>query len=83
MNVMRQYNQTADYVFYRQGGLSWSTPYIAGLYALACQLDPDLTPEAFFKKALETSASGTIKHDGREFQLKRVIAPARLLKSKL
>jgi len=72
-----------DYVFYRQGGLSWSTPYIAGLYALACQLDPGLTPEAFFKKALETSASGTIKHDGREFQLKRVIDPARLLKSKL
>ena len=41
-----------DYVFYRQGGLSWSTPYLAGLYALACQLDPDITPESFFNKAL-------------------------------
>lgn len=71
-----------DYVFYRQGGLSWSTPYIAGLYALACQLAPEITPEAFFKKALETSSSETIKHGGKEFRLKRIVDPARLLESK-
>jgi hypothetical protein len=43
-----------DYVFYRQGGWSWSIPYIAGLYALACQVKPDITPEVFWSKALET-----------------------------
>lgn len=43
-----------DYVFYRLGGLSWSVPWAAGLYALACQVKPDITPEVFWAKALET-----------------------------
>jgi len=44
----------ADYAFYRQGGWSWVAPYLAGLYALGCQVDPDLTPELFWETALET-----------------------------
>jgi hypothetical protein len=43
-----------EYVFYRLGGLSWSVPWAAGLYALACQVKPDITPELFWKTALET-----------------------------
>ena len=43
-----------DYAFYRHGGWSWVTPYLAGLYALACQVRPDITPELFWTKALET-----------------------------
>jgi len=35
---------TSDYVFYRQGGWSWATPYLAGMYALAVQVKPDITP---------------------------------------
>jgi len=46
-----------DYVFYRQGGWSWSIPYLAGLYALACQVKPDVTPEAFWAAALATGDS--------------------------
>jgi len=46
-----------DYVFYRQGGWSWSIPYLAGLYALACQAKPDLTPEEFWSKSIETGDS--------------------------
>lgn len=42
------------YVFYRLGGLSWSVPWAAGLYALACQVKPDVTPELFWKTAIET-----------------------------
>ena len=29
-----------EYVFYREGGWSWSIPYIAGVYALAAQVKP-------------------------------------------
>jgi hypothetical protein len=47
----------SDYVFYRQGGWSWVAPYLAGLYALACQVKPDVTPELFWEKALETGAT--------------------------
>ncbi|MHB9030832.1 MAG: S8 family serine peptidase, partial [Candidatus Latescibacterota bacterium] len=34
-----------DYAFYRQGGWSWSIPYIAGMYALAAQVKPSITPD--------------------------------------
>jgi hypothetical protein len=46
-----------DYAFYRIGGLSWSIPWIAGLYALSCQVKPDITPEIFWKTALATGDS--------------------------
>jgi hypothetical protein len=43
-----------DYVFYRSGGLSWGMPYLAGLYALACQVKPDVTGEQFLGAASRT-----------------------------
>lgn len=43
-----------DYAFYRTGGMSWTVPYLAGLYALACQVKPEVTPEQFWAKAMET-----------------------------
>jgi hypothetical protein len=43
-----------DYVHYAGGGWSWSVPYLAGLYALACQVKEDLTPPRFWAAALET-----------------------------
>jgi hypothetical protein len=44
-----------DYVFYNQGGMSWVVPYVAGLYALACQVKPDITPQIFWQKIFATS----------------------------
>lgn len=46
-----------DYAFNRAGGSSWTAPWLAGLYALACQVDPGLTPEVFWKAALDTGAA--------------------------
>jgi subtilisin family serine protease len=43
-----------DYVFYRSGGASWTVPYLAGLYALACQVKPDITAEEFLTAASRT-----------------------------
>jgi hypothetical protein len=53
-----------DYVFYRVGGWSWSIPWIAGLYALSCQVKPDITPEIFWRTALSSG-------DSLEFQPRR------------
>lgn len=50
-------NGTRDYVFYRFGGMSWAVPYVAGLYALACQVKPDITPEAFREAAFKTGVT--------------------------
>ena len=43
-----------EYAFYASGGWSWCAPYIAGLYAMACQVKQDVTPESFWKAALAT-----------------------------
>lgn len=70
-----------DYVFYPNGGLSWTVPYIAGLYALACQADPQITPEAFFSKAMRTSTVNKIEKDGTKYELPGLVNPAALLGS--
>lgn len=46
---------TSDYVFYSDGGMSWAVPYFAGVYALACQVDPDITVDEFYKAVSKTS----------------------------
>jgi hypothetical protein len=69
-----------DYVFYRTGGMSWSVPYVAGLYALACQVKPDITPEIFWKATMQTGTpfsdnSGNVKTVGK------IVNPAALIES--
>ncbi|MDF2989213.1 MAG: hypothetical protein K0R50_4723, partial [Eubacterium sp.] len=61
-----------DYVFYREGGMSWSVPYVAGLYALACQVNPKITPELFWKEAMNTGDYNTEK-------LGKIVNPAKLI----
>jgi membrane protease YdiL (CAAX protease family) len=68
-----------DYVFYRQGGWSWSIPYIAGLYALAAQVDPGITPDRFWSLALQTGREIQIKCDGESQTLGRIADPAALI----
>ena len=46
-----------EYAFNRQGGWSWAIPWIAGLYALACQVRSEVTPELFWETALATGDS--------------------------
>jgi len=63
-----------DYVFYRNGGISWAVPYVAGLYALACQVNPDITPETFWDAAAKTSGVNKDK-------LGKIINPVKLIDS--
>lgn len=46
------------FVLFREAGLSWGAPYIAGLAALAFQVNPDLTPDAI-RQALVATARAT------------------------
>jgi hypothetical protein len=68
-----------DYVFYREGGWSWSIHYIAGLYALACQVKPDVTPDLFWRTALETGVTIPLQKDGKTYKLGRIAQPAALM----
>ncbi len=44
------------YQYERQGGMSWAAPYIAGLAALAFQVNPDLQPRIILEQLVKTAA---------------------------
>ena len=56
-----------DYAFYGVGGESWAVPYLAGMYALACQVKPEITPEEFWSVALKTGRIIPIEHNGKKY----------------
>jgi beta-lactamase regulating signal transducer with metallopeptidase domain len=68
-----------EYVFYRQGGLSWSVPYIAGVYALAVQVEPEITPERFWNLAMKTGRTIELEHKGERHSFGLIIDPVALI----
>lgn len=70
----------SDYAFYRSGGMSWVPPYLAGVYALATQTDPSLTPDRFWSLARTTSRTIEIDHEGQRYTLS-IIDPVALIRA--
>ena len=51
-----------DYVHYANGGWSWKQPYESAMFLLARQINPEITPEEFWKAGLKTaSKKGRLK----------------------
>jgi hypothetical protein len=69
---------TKDYVFFRRGGWSDVEPFLAGLYALACQVRPDITPELFWETALDTGEPREFRKGNKTYD-GRVVDPVRLI----
>jgi hypothetical protein len=69
----------SDYVVYSSGGWSWSVPWLAGLYALACQTHPDITPELFWKTALETGHNTRVRRADQSVEFGTIANPEKLL----
>ena len=61
------------------GGMSWSTPWLAGMYVLAKQVDFSITPEEFWELALETSDECR-NNDTGEY-IGRIINPQALIEA--
>lgn len=70
-----------DYVFYSSSGWSWAVPWISGLYALACQVKPDITPEVFWAEALKTGKTIRLKHETEDIEFGTIADPVALLES--
>jgi hypothetical protein len=70
-----------DYVHYDSAGWSWAIPWIAGLYALACEVCPDITPERFWAEALRTSVTLQLKHRGETIPFGAIANPIALLEA--
>jgi hypothetical protein len=68
-----------DYVFYREGGWSWSIPYLAGMYALAVQVRPEITPEEFWATALQTGKTIQVRHNGKDYDFGVILNPQALI----
>ncbi len=70
-----------DYVYYRQGGWSWSIPYLAASYALAAQVRPEITPDQFWQLALETGQTLQIEREGESYSLGVILDPQALIRA--
>ena len=68
-------NQSNDDYIYcgADSGMSWSTPYLVGVYALAKQVAPNLTPHYFFEIAQQTAVSNGQTGDNKIIQPQRII----------
>lgn len=70
-----------DYAFLRVGGLSWTIPYVAGMYALAAQIKTDITPEEFWETALSTGRTIPIQHQGKDYEFGVILDPQALIQA--
>ena len=59
------------------GGMSWSTPWLAGMYVLAKQADSNITPEKFWAIALTQSDECNDNDTGKK--IGRIINPQKLI----
>lgn len=69
------------YVFDRVGGVSWAMPYVAGVYALAVQVEPEITPERFWDLAIKTGRTIELEHKGQRRSFGPIINPVMLIRS--
>ncbi len=69
-----------DYAFYPVSDWNLYLPYAAGLYALAWQVKPGITPEEFMDRALKTGDALEIvnKNINYTYKLKNIVNPTRL-----
>jgi hypothetical protein len=70
-----------EYVFDRNGGSSKYPPYVAGIYALAAQVDPTMTPERFWALVVETGRTIEIERHGKRRLLGPILDPMNLIYS--
>ncbi|HEX5941569.1 MAG TPA: hypothetical protein VFY66_04795, partial [Anaerolineales bacterium] len=55
--------------------------YLAGMYVLAMQVNPSITPEAFWETALNTGKTIQIQHDGKNYELGVILNPQALIEA--
>lgn len=48
-------NMNQSYTYWAEGGLSWTMPYVLGLYAIVAEIDPSLSQDDLRKMVVETA----------------------------
>jgi hypothetical protein len=62
-----------DYAHYGLGGPSWTVPYLAGAYALAAQVAPDITPKRFRELAVKTGRTIQTTVNGQPVEMGAIL----------
>jgi hypothetical protein len=70
-----------EYVFYRMGEEGNAMPYLAGIYALAAQVDPEITPERFWELVMQTGRSVDISGTSGMYTIGPILDPVSLINS--
>jgi hypothetical protein len=70
-----------EYTYSSIGGLSFGMPYIAGMYALAVQVDPAITPQKFLTRAMQTGRTIQVQHNGQSLPLGPILDPVALIEA--
>jgi hypothetical protein len=70
-----------DYALYASAGWSWAVPWISGLYALACEVKPEVTPREFWSAALRTGRTIRVTRDGETAELGTLADPVALIQA--
>ncbi len=70
-----------DFAFYSVNDWNLQLPYAAGLYAMACQLKPSVTPEEFVERAVKNSDTMEIVNSAinYKYKFKNIVCPLRLI----
>jgi len=72
-------NGKTDYIFTSEGGISWGIPYLAGVYALACQTNPEITQDEFIDYVIATGDDLTYTHEDNDYSIGKIINPVQLI----
>lgn len=68
------FHSNTDYIYCGiDAGMSWAAPYLTGVYALAKQIAPNLTPHHFFEIAQQTAVSNGQTGNNKIIQPQRII----------
>ena len=68
-----------DYMYYIQGGQDTVVPYVSGLYALACQVNPSIDFNDFLDSAKKTAYKLNVKDDNNKSYKIMIIQPEKLM----
>ncbi|MAT42438.1 MAG: peptidase S8 [Anaerolineaceae bacterium] len=68
-----------EYVYYFRGSWSWAMPYLAGIYVLAAQTNPKITPELFWNVAMDTGRYNYLEYNGMTYELGPIIDPVAII----
>lgn len=74
--TIASFTGSEDYAISCRGGSSWAVPWCAGLYALCCQVNRDITPQDFINTLKSTGITTDLIHDGQTFKFGPIANPA-------